>query len=128
MAEYLKPNEENLSITQKQNIFAIRNRMVLIPSNFSKNNLKNCACGQIENMQHIYTCKMWRNGDKHEKTPFSEIFKDNISKQVEVSELFFNNYEKREKYEKQMNDNQLVSHVIQPCDPLSLIFENGNGL
>ena len=80
-------------------------------------------------MQHIYTCELWRNGEKHENTPYSAIFKDNISKQVEVSEIFFKNYEKREKYEKEMNvENHLLSHVIHPCDPPSLIFKNGNGL
>ena len=58
MAEYLMPNGEPLSISEKRWIFAIRNRMVLIPTNFpsKKNNEdQNCKkCGEPENLKHIY--------------------------------------------------------------------------
>ena len=59
MSEYLLPQKnENLSITEKQYIFAIRNRMIDIEFNFPKNKIskKLCCCGEVENMKHIYSC------------------------------------------------------------------------
>ena len=40
MADYLMPNEENLTISDKRYIFAIRNRMIQIPNNFPTKNKK----------------------------------------------------------------------------------------
>ena len=40
MAEYLTPSNEKLSITEKQNLFSVRNRMCKIPSNFPKSENK----------------------------------------------------------------------------------------
>ena len=36
MASYLLPNNEGVSVTDKRNIFAMRNRMTDIPANFPK--------------------------------------------------------------------------------------------
>ena len=36
MAEYLQPFGNNLTVTEKRNLYSIRNRMVDIPSNFPK--------------------------------------------------------------------------------------------
>ena len=61
MSEYLLPQKnENLSIADKQYIFAIRNRMIDIEFNFPKNKISKtlCCCGELENMNHIYSCKM----------------------------------------------------------------------
>ena len=52
MANYLMPNEENMNISEKRFIFAIRNRMIPIESNFP---IKH------QNKQE----KIWRN-NKHE--------------------------------------------------------------
>ena len=38
-------------------MFAVRNRMVDISSNFSSKNGTKCECGEIEDMVHIYECK-----------------------------------------------------------------------
>ena len=61
MSEYLLPRKnENLSITEKQYIFAIRNRMIYIEFNFPKYKVskKLCCCGEELNMKHIYSCKV----------------------------------------------------------------------
>ena len=54
MAEYLQPINSKLNIEQKRKMFAARNMMVDIPSNFSKSKgEKTCICKQEENMKHI---------------------------------------------------------------------------
>ena len=126
MAEDLLPSYEQLIITDKHKKISIRNRMVKIPSNFSKIKEK-CPCGQIENMEHIYTCKYWNSENEHEKIPFEKIFEDNILKQIEVSKTFFQNFEKRERF-KNEKETENSPHVIHNSDPLSSIFEYGNGL
>ena len=57
MADYLLPNSSELTISEKQEIFAMRNRMTNIPANFSsmKETMK-CVCGLTEQMAHIYEC------------------------------------------------------------------------
>ena len=48
MADYLLPTNEKLTIEEKRNLFAIRNRMVEISSNFSKSEHEpTCVCGEI---------------------------------------------------------------------------------
>ena len=49
MADYLLPFN-TMKITEKQNIFSIRNRMIDIKDNFGKSD--NCICGSEENMNH----------------------------------------------------------------------------
>ena len=54
MSDYLHPTNVNLSIAQKQNMFAVKNRMIEISVNFPKGNLETkCQCGKIEDMAHI---------------------------------------------------------------------------
>ena len=55
MAQYLAPNKF-LTIDEQRQLFAVRNRMVDIPSNFctKENNLSKCVCQEKEDMQHIY--------------------------------------------------------------------------
>ena len=58
--------------------------MVEIPANFkNERNLKPCACGAVENMKHIYTCKLW-NQEKEEEIEYEEIFTDNNLKQLKI--------------------------------------------
>ena len=95
MSEYLLPQKnENLSIADKQYIFAIRNRMIDIEFNFPKNKISKtlCCCGELENMNHIYSCKMLNQ--ESIKTSFEEIFNDDIRKQKIIYERFKNNFEK----------------------------------
>ena len=98
MAEYLTPGCEKLTITEQRNIFAIRNRMVDIPMNFTKDQKsEKCACGFFESMKHIYECKLW-NQKENIEVEYEEIFKENILKQLKVSKIFFQNLEKREEH------------------------------
>ena len=58
MADYLMPNEEDLSIENKRKIFEIRNHMVDIPTNLSSSKIcVKCSFCENENMEHIYQCK-----------------------------------------------------------------------
>ena len=72
------PNGEPLSISEKRWIFAIRNRMVLIPTNFpsKKNNEdQNCKkCGEPENMKHIFECSMSK---ENKNLKYEMIFGEN---------------------------------------------------
>ena len=51
------PSDKELSITDKRYIFAIRNRMIDIPTNFpskNRNNDEKCRkCGDIESIKTI---------------------------------------------------------------------------
>ena len=42
----------------KREIFAIRNRLINIPYNFSTKCEYKCECGKLEDMQHIYVYNM----------------------------------------------------------------------
>ena len=124
MAEYLTPGCEKLTIIEQRNIFSIRNRMVDIPHNFTKDQiLEKCACGALENMKHIYTCHIW-NQEHNTEIEFEEIFNDNILKQLKVSNIFFRNLERREDHKsKNENEPDNLNHVIQCCDPLASSIE-----
>ena len=121
LAEYLSPNEKRITTTDQRNIFAIRNRMVPIQSNFGNKDVEICACGNIETMEHIYYCEYW-NEEVDIKIPYEEIFENNISKQIEISRRFFKNLEKRNKVRTKNEP-----HVIQFCDPPFLSNGDGNG-
>ena len=75
-------------------------------------------------MKHIYSCIYLKNEETLEITQFEEIFKNNISKQMKVNRVFFEDWEKREKMKNESNK----PHVILQSDPLFSIFEYGNGL
>ena len=81
----------------------------------NERNLEPCACGAVENMKHIYTCKFW-NQDKEEEIEYDKIFTNDIPKQLKISRRFFRNFEKREKHK---NERGNVPHVIHVCDPLA---------
>ena len=92
MAEYLLPQKDILSISEKQYIFSIRNRMIQIENNFlGKNDEKLCRCGQKEDMKHIYYCKNLNSEEV--KIKYEEIFEDNIEKQIIVLRRFRKNLE-----------------------------------
>ena len=94
MQEYLLPQRiENLSISEKQYIFAIRNRMIQIDFNFKNGKSeKLCICGEIEDMMHIYTCNIL-NPEKA-KIPFDKIFENDVRKHKIIQERFKNNIER----------------------------------
>ena len=105
MAEYLLPQDENISILDQQYIFSIRNRMVQINYNFPVQENENfCICGDIENMKHIYDCKYLNEEDF--ETNYEKIFEENIKNQKNVLERFRKNMQKR------------MYHGILNVDPL----------
>ena len=122
MADYLMPSEENLTISDKRYIFAIRNRMIQIPNNFptkNKNIEEKCRlCGEKEVMKHLYDCK-WNS--ENENVKFEKIYGDNIKNMKKVYNQFKSKYEDREKY---------LNFPCDPiCDPLfSCELSNGNKL
>ena len=94
IANYLRPYNSNLSIEEKQEIFAIRNGMVNIPANYGSE--KECKCGMKENTAHIYECKILNN--ERPKLEFRDIYSEQIGKIRIIFERFKENMIKRENY------------------------------
>ena len=85
MAEYLQPFGNKLTVPEKQNYFSIRNRMENIPSISKGETAYFCICGEIENMGHIYNCKILSEGEtKTKKLEYEKIFDGTMNQQVEV--------------------------------------------
>ena len=121
MAEYLLPNDEELSISDQRYIFSIINRMVPILENFPNSQTgKICSCGQIESMRHIYICT--NLNIESVKISYEKIFDDNVRSQKQVYNRFKQNFETREKMRNSCD------HVIPQVDPLSLalLYSNAN--
>ena len=109
-AEYLLPNND-LNIEDQRMIFAIRNRMIDIPSNFiskERNNAK-CICSKIEEMKHIYECEYLN--EKKPDIQYEAIFNGTITEQKKVLKRFRNSIQSRDRYKE-------TNHVILHCDPL----------
>ena len=126
MSDYLLPSTKGLTISDKQELFAIKNRMVEISFNFPKNkNIDTCQCGEEETIEHIYSCKLLSKQEEHQ-LPYKLIFTGNIGEQITIFRSFQNNMKEREnilKKEKQKNKN---SHVIPCGDPLyNDLYRNG---
>ena len=64
MADYLLPFNNKLTIEEKRNLFAVRNKMINIQCNFSSKCEVKCECGEKESMKHIYECKLYNNNRK----------------------------------------------------------------
>ena len=114
MAEYLLPFNDKMSIDEKQRMFSVKNRMVDIPDNFGK--VEQCACGQTENMSHIYSCTYL---NKEEIIlPYEKIFDGNMSEQIEVFRRFETNLERRNqiKSESETKSEQTRISDKPPCD------------
>ena len=94
MANYLSPNNK-MSITQKQQIFAIRNRMIYTNNNFPNMNIDPyCICGNLETNKHLYTCEFLNSGKR--KGPYTYIFSDNISEITHTYEVISKSLKIRE--------------------------------
>ena len=135
MAEYLMPNESNLTISQKQQIFEIRNRMLPIPQNFpSKEKYDKCVkCETTEDMLHIYYSECWYIEEM--KIPYENIYSENISHMKEVFLQFKVKFERRNKFimEKDRNidienkKHEEPPHEILFCDLSTSVLKFGNG-
>ena len=98
----------------------MRNKMTQIPNNYGEKKVK-CVCDMVEDMSHIYECKILNTG-KEITVEYEEIYKENIVKQIEILQIFENNLEKRrqmqnigieEKKEKRKGEKRIL-----PCDLL----------
>ena len=90
----------------------------------------NCACGDVEDMRHVYICKYW-NTEK-EEIECNRKFTDNISQLAKVYKRFQQNYQKRENYiseniEKKKSE-KIALHGIPNRDPLFSLYETRNGI
>ena len=104
MAEYFMPYGDQLTIEDKQYIFAIRNRMVDIGANYGKS--ESCFCGADENMLHVYTCKHLNVEETN--VPYENIHTGNLKEIVEVFRRFEENMRMREEIKNKVNK--------PPCD------------
>ena len=117
MAEYLLPLNKSLSISEKQRLFAVKNRMVNIPANFPKPNTEyKCQCDKKEDMEHIFDCEIFSNGTKN-ILKYEQIYKGTLNEQIEVFRIFENNMERREMLKCENN-----IPCDPPCDPLSSVM------
>ena len=127
MAEYLMPNFENISITDRRKIFELRNRMLPIPANFPLGKEEEICCGEIENTKHIYICQKW--SDDNEKPSYEMIFSDNMPALTIVYKQYIVNLKNRESFKNEEMKNEVkIPHVIFQRDPLfsNVEFSNGN--
>ena len=124
MAEYVLPNEE-FSITEKRQIFSIRNRMVNIENNFRGKKIgKTCLCGNIEYMKHVYTCKLYIT--ENEMIEYEEIYGEDVRTMRKVFDRFQNNFEQREQNLKQNNNPRIPGRRVDPL--YNDLYSNGNKL
>ena len=105
-----------MNIEDQRTIFAIRNKMIIIPSNFvsKENNIIKCICQNIEEMKHIYECQ-YLNKTKPD-IQYEAIFNGTIHEQKKVLKRFENSLENRERFLKTK-----PNHAILDCDPLPLV-------
>ena len=111
MADYLLPFNNKLTIEEKCNLFAVRNKMINIESNFSSNCEVKCECGEKESMKHIYECKLYNN-DRKTTIPYEKVYHGNLKQKIEIYKKFKENLVKKE---------ELRNLISNPCDfsPLS---------
>ena len=97
MANYLLPENNMLTIDEKQQLFAVRNRMTEIASNFPKPGGKpSCLCGAEENMKHIFNCIIFNeeseeseeSEDSEESEEYENIFNGSLTKQIKIFRNF----------------------------------------
>ena len=97
MSEYLLPTNTILTIEQKRELFAIRNRMINIEHNFpKKDTLAICECGTKEDMHHIYNCRLLSDNKQKQSVDYNAIFNGNVKQQTTVYKIFKQKLEKRE--------------------------------
>ena len=110
MVDYLLPNN-NLTINEQTDMFAIRNRMSLIFSNYTKKDIW-CltGCGQIESMEHIYNCDRISDDNTCTQLEYDNIYNGDYSDQIKV----FKHMEKKLEIYRTFQEN-LTSSALQQC-------------
>ena len=103
MSEYLLPTNNKLTITEKQTMFSVKNRMVRILANFSKPKTEyKCVCNEKEDVQHIYFCEILNNGIRT-KIEYDIFYNGTISEQIDILRQFKRNMEEKEETIKRRN-------------------------
>ena len=92
MADYLQPYNSKLSIEEKRRLFALRNRMTEIPSNYGKKEEK-CVCGNEENLPHIYSCNILNKIEP--KISYHQIYNGNLKTKIDIFRRIEINLERR---------------------------------
>ena len=106
MAEYLLP-DNNLTVIQKQKMFAVRNRMLEMLENFPGKDLNEyCICGQKETIIHIYNCEILSDGEQY-NYEYETIFNGKIDDQIEVFKIVEKNLDKREILNEKTTENPM---------------------
>ena len=73
----------------------MRIKMTTIPNNYLQKRQKlKCVCGEDEEMEHIYQCKIL-NKNKKTEIRYEEIYGNNLYKQIEIMKIFEVNLERR---------------------------------
>ena len=86
MAEYLLPTNSNLTISQKQTLFSVKNRMIEISENFPNKQMEDkCPCGQPETILHIYNCETLNTGIT-QILEYEHIYSGKIQNQIRIFE------------------------------------------
>ena len=114
MAEYLSPCNSELTIEEKQNLFAIRNRM----TKFEQKSIKihqTCVCGKIESIEHFYTCELLNKEEI--EISFQNIFSKNIKNQIEIFR----------RIQKALKNRESIIVNSTPCDPIGSATYSGIG-
>ena len=120
MAEYLLPTNSKLTISQKQKMFSVKNRMIEISENFHGKDMDNkCSCGQLETILHIYNCETLDTGEKI-LLEYDNIYNGKIEDQIRIFEKVESNLNKREQLKQKEN-------VDTPCDPSVIRYLHSNG-
>ena len=124
MADYLSPNNTGSTISEKQDMFSVLNRMVKTSYNFPQNqNIENC-CGQVRDMEHIYNFKLLNTEEAI--IPYRYLFSGNLGQQVSVYKRFRYNFEESEKLKRETKKDDNCSQAIPHRDPLYLsLYSNG---
>ena len=122
MAEYLLPSSK-LSVSQKQEMFKIRNRMFEIQENFPMKEMKetSCPCGEEETMLHIYNCEIL-NGKLRSRSNYTGIFTGTVNEQIKIFKRFEESLKERENLK-----DQLKTKLNSPCDPPVIRYIPSNG-
>ena len=78
--------------------------MTTIPNNYLQRGKKlKCVCGEEEEMEHIYQCKIL-NKNKKTEIRYEEIYGNNLYKQSEIMKIFEVNLERRNNMKQTKNE------------------------
>ena len=106
MSDYLLPNDSKLSNVDKKYLYAIRNRMIKIQSNFygqgEKESFCPSECGQYLNMNHIYVCQNL-NKNTNISLPYEKIFNGKLREKIIVFNRMKQNIENMKWFENRQN-------------------------